>query len=73
MPFYQVHHSYPLTDEQRNALASRITYIHTRLFTVPSAFVNVGYENVSATPYYIGGMEPPTFETLYRLSKVIQH
>ncbi|KAJ6474341.1 hypothetical protein C8R45DRAFT_1217398 [Mycena sanguinolenta] len=55
MPDWEVWHSYPLTEAQRNDLAQRITIIHTTLFTVPAAFVHVRIANYAATEHYIAG------------------
>ncbi|KAJ6489730.1 hypothetical protein C8R45DRAFT_826183 [Mycena sanguinolenta] len=55
MPLYEVWHSYPLNEAQRNDLAQRITTIHTTLFTVPAAFVHVRFANYAATEHYIAG------------------
>ncbi|KAJ6489735.1 hypothetical protein C8R45DRAFT_929053 [Mycena sanguinolenta] len=55
MPLYEVWHSYPLTEAQRDDLAQRITTIHATLFTVAAAFVNVRFTDYAATEHYIGG------------------
>ncbi|KAJ7101703.1 hypothetical protein C8R44DRAFT_809199 [Mycena epipterygia] len=55
MPFYEVWHSYPLTEAQRTDLAQRITAIHSTVFTVPAAFVHVRFTNYAATEHYTGG------------------
>ena len=55
MPLYQVHHSYPFTEAQKEDLAKRITYIHTRLFTVPAAFVNVSFMPYQGVSHFVGG------------------
>lgn len=55
MPYYVITHADPLTLEQRDALAATITNIHTGLFTTPSIFVNVKFEDTSAASYYVGG------------------
>lgn len=55
MPYYVIAHADPLTLEQRDALAATITKIHTGLFTTPSIFVNVKFEDNSAASYYVGG------------------
>ncbi|KAJ6522200.1 hypothetical protein DFH09DRAFT_1097282 [Mycena vulgaris] len=54
MPQYEVCHSYPLTEAQRADLAQRITAIHTTMFTVPAAFVNVRFTNCATTEHYMG-------------------
>jgi phenylpyruvate tautomerase PptA (4-oxalocrotonate tautomerase family) len=55
MPFYQVFHSYPLSREQKDALATRITYLHSHTFKTPSLFVNVLFhpEDASDENYYM--------------------
>ncbi|KAK7048030.1 putative cis-3-chloroacrylic acid protein [Favolaschia claudopus] len=55
MPVYVVQHSVSLTDEQQDALAQRITDIHSRLFVVPAALAHVSFVSYAATPHYIGG------------------
>ncbi|KAJ4394660.1 hypothetical protein N0V93_003879 [Gnomoniopsis smithogilvyi] len=55
MPYYVIAHAGPLTAQHRDALAATITKIHTTLFTTPSLFVNVKFEDVSAASYYVGG------------------
>ncbi|KAJ3540753.1 hypothetical protein NM208_g4926 [Fusarium decemcellulare] len=57
MPFYQVFHSYPLTQEQRQAIASSITNLHCKAFTTPSFFVHVHFvkEDVSEGAYFLAG------------------
>lgn len=55
MPFYVISHKDPITSQQRDDLAAAITKIHTTLFTTPSLFVNVKFEESSAADYYVGG------------------
>ncbi|KAF7349641.1 hypothetical protein MSAN_01690400 [Mycena sanguinolenta] len=55
MPLYEVWHSYPLTEAQRDDLAQRITTIHTTVFTDPAAFVHDRFANYAATEHYIAG------------------
>jgi phenylpyruvate tautomerase PptA (4-oxalocrotonate tautomerase family) len=43
MPFYEVHHSHPLTNEQQQEIASAITNLHATTFTTPSLFVHVHF------------------------------
>ncbi|OOF90393.1 hypothetical protein ASPCADRAFT_10690 [Aspergillus carbonarius ITEM 5010] len=43
MPLYKVYHSYPMTDEQRQALATSITNLHCETFTTPSFFVHIRF------------------------------
>ncbi|EOD48209.1 putative cis-3-chloroacrylic acid protein [Neofusicoccum parvum UCRNP2] len=55
MPLYIVSHKDPISPSQRDELAAAITKIHSTLFTTPSLFVNVKFEDVSAASYYVGG------------------
>ncbi|KAL1645164.1 hypothetical protein SLS58_003869 [Diplodia intermedia] len=55
MPLYIVSHKDPLNTSQRDELAAAITKIHTTVFTTPSLFVNVKFEDVSDASYYVGG------------------
>jgi len=55
MPYYSVNHICPFTPAQQDALATRITHIHTRKFSAPSLFVNVVFENYSGKSAYVGG------------------
>ncbi|EKG16696.1 Tautomerase [Macrophomina phaseolina MS6] len=55
MPLYIVSHKDPISSSQRDELAAAITKIHANLFTTPSLFVNVKFEDVSTTSYYVGG------------------
>ena len=41
MPLYDFHHAIPLTPIQKQLIAERTTYLHSRKFTTPSLFVNV--------------------------------
>ena len=41
MPLYNVEHSYPLSLQQKTALAERITKLHATAFSTPSMFVQV--------------------------------
>ncbi|KAL6819142.1 hypothetical protein V8C40DRAFT_281482 [Trichoderma camerunense] len=43
MPFYEIHHSYPLTRAQKQKFASSITELHSTTFTTPSLFVNIRF------------------------------
>ncbi|KAL6901059.1 hypothetical protein GGI43DRAFT_403946 [Trichoderma evansii] len=43
MPYYEVYHSYPLTNEQQQEIASAITKLHATTFTTPSLFVHVQF------------------------------
>ncbi|KAL1883210.1 hypothetical protein Daus18300_000268 [Diaporthe australafricana] len=55
MPWYIVSHREPIAAPQRDELASAITKVHTGLFTTPSLFVNVRFEDASKIPHYVGG------------------
>lgn len=55
MPFYVIAHKDDISLQQRDDLAATITKIHTTLFTTPSLFVNVKFEDSSAASYYVGG------------------
>lgn len=57
MPIYNVEHSFPLKAQQKEALAEKITYIHTRAFTTLSIFVQVKYHhtNASTNDHFAGG------------------
>ncbi|KIW82403.1 hypothetical protein Z517_05430 [Fonsecaea pedrosoi CBS 271.37] len=43
MPIYSIQHSYPLTQEQKAALAQKITVLHSTEYLTPSLFVNVHF------------------------------
>ncbi len=64
MPYYSVNHICPLTHTQQDALATRITHIHTRKFTAPSLFVNVVFEDFSGKCAYVGGKRVLKFPLL---------
>lgn len=55
MPLYIIFHKDPITPSQRDELAAAITRIHTNLFSTPSLFVNVKFEDASGASYYVGG------------------
>jgi phenylpyruvate tautomerase PptA (4-oxalocrotonate tautomerase family) len=57
MPFYEVHHSYPLNDEQRESLARAITDLHCAAFTTPSFFVHVRFiaHDINEGTYFMAG------------------
>ncbi|RFU31124.1 hypothetical protein B7463_g5201, partial [Scytalidium lignicola] len=55
MPLYNVHHIVPLTNEQKAAIAEKITYFHSRQFATPSLFVNVFFTNASKFESFVGG------------------
>ncbi|KAF2813038.1 uncharacterized protein BDZ99DRAFT_473764 [Mytilinidion resinicola] len=57
MPFYDIHHHFPLDQTQRGEIASRITALHCTHFTTPSLFLNIRFtqddaKNIST---YVGG------------------
>ncbi|KAF4964308.1 hypothetical protein FSARC_7753 [Fusarium sarcochroum] len=64
MPFYEIHHSYALTDEQRQSIAHSITNLHCAAFTTPSFFVHVQFisHDVSDRTYFMAG-KPRTFNS----------
>ncbi|KAK7720031.1 hypothetical protein SLS64_002212 [Diaporthe eres] len=45
----------PIGSSERDELASAITKVHTNLFTTPSLFVNVRFEDASSVHHYVGG------------------
>ncbi|KAF2083804.1 hypothetical protein K490DRAFT_69452 [Saccharata proteae CBS 121410] len=47
MPLYTVSYKTPLSEDQRDALAAAITKTHSTLFTTPTLFVNVHFEDVT--------------------------
>lgn len=53
----QVLHSYPLTKQQIQALASSITKLHSTTFTTPSLFVHVSFKSHDASEltYFVAG------------------
>ncbi|PWY74480.1 putative cis-3-chloroacrylic acid dehalogenase [Aspergillus sclerotioniger CBS 115572] len=57
MPLYKVYHSYPITDEQRQALATSITNLHCETFTTPSFFVHIRFipHDASDGNYFMAG------------------
>ncbi|RSL50107.1 hypothetical protein CEP53_008927 [Fusarium sp. AF-6] len=57
MPYYQIYHSYPLDQEQRQSIATSITDLHCKAFTTPSFFVHVHFvqEDASASNYFLAG------------------
>jgi phenylpyruvate tautomerase PptA (4-oxalocrotonate tautomerase family) len=64
MPFYDIHHSVPLSALQQRTLAEKITYLHSRKFTTPSLFVNVLFHDSSKDIVYVGG-KPKTFSVVF--------
>ena len=60
MPFYTINHLVPLTITQKDALAARITEVHSSHFRVLRNFVNVRFVQLSATDdIYVGGQRRP--------------
>ncbi|KAF2093895.1 hypothetical protein NA57DRAFT_80897 [Rhizodiscina lignyota] len=55
MPFYDIHHCISLTDAQKDALAEKITYLHSGKFTTPSLFINVAFTDVGQRQIYVAG------------------
>lgn len=55
MPWYVVSFREPIGSSERDELASAITKVHTNLFTTPSLFVNVRFEDASSVHHYVGG------------------
>lgn len=58
MPYYEVYHSYPLTSEQQQEIASAITNLHAITFTTPSLFVHVQFiksDESGSTVHFMAG------------------
>ncbi|KAM0354391.1 hypothetical protein ACHAPU_001435 [Fusarium lateritium] len=57
MPFYQVYHSCPLSDDQRQSLATAITNSHCQAFKTPAFFVHVGFieSKDKGKTYFVAG------------------
>ena len=55
MPWYDVEHAIPLTSIQCDALAEKITYLHTRTFMVPALLVNIQFRDSSKDNTYVAG------------------
>jgi len=57
MPFYEVHHSYPLSDDERQSIARSITNLHCTAFATPSFFVHVQFfaHDINDRTYYMAG------------------
>jgi phenylpyruvate tautomerase PptA (4-oxalocrotonate tautomerase family) len=55
MPEYDVRTIIPLTEQQQDSLAEKITTIHSEKFTAPRLFVNVKFTDISKVPAYVGG------------------
>lgn len=62
MPYYEVNHSVPLTDAQKQSLAEVITAIHVKAFNTPSMFVNVRFvkEDLTQGNAFIAGKREDT-------------
>ncbi|KAF4775592.1 hypothetical protein HER10_EVM0012306 [Colletotrichum scovillei] len=43
MPFYQIYHTYSLTQKQRESIALSITNLHCSTFSTPAFFVHVNF------------------------------
>lgn len=56
MPLYQVEHSDPLTREERDELAAKVTDIHKTAYGTPTPFISVVFEDISKTNFYEGGV-----------------
>ncbi|ESU07619.1 hypothetical protein FGSG_02211 [Fusarium graminearum PH-1] len=61
MPFYQIHHSCSLNQNQRQLLATAITQLHCRAFETPSFFVHVRFypEENKDNNYFVAGWPHP--------------
>lgn len=55
MPNYEVEHICPLTEGQKDEIASAITDIHAQQFTAPKLFVNVRFTNIKEHTVYVAG------------------
>ena len=57
MPFYRVQHVFEIKREEKDAIAAKITEIHSRLFDTPTLFVNVQFEDIRnrTQVHYVGG------------------
>ncbi|KAF4436837.1 cis-3-chloroacrylic acid [Fusarium acutatum] len=57
MPFYDVHHSYPLNKDQRQQFAHAITQLYCKAYKTPTFFVHVRFfaEEDSENVYFISG------------------
>ncbi|TQV91525.1 Tautomerase [Cordyceps javanica] len=58
MPYYEVHHSLPLSDAQRQELAQAITTVHVTAFNTPSMFVIVRFvaEDLAQGNVFVAGV-----------------
>ncbi|THW18368.1 hypothetical protein D6C98_02867 [Aureobasidium pullulans] len=57
MPAYEVEHVCPLTNDQKDRLASAITKIHSEQFSAPKLFVNVRITDISGQRTYVAGKQ----------------
>ncbi|KAL0940010.1 uncharacterized protein CTRU02_206620 [Colletotrichum truncatum] len=59
MPFYQVHHTWSLTMDQRQSIAAAITKLHCSAFKTPAFFVHVNFikqdAEAPAGTYFMAG------------------
>ncbi len=69
MPWYEIDHVTPLTREQCDRLAQRITDIHAHKFTTPKLFVNIHFRYADNDWTYIGGKavtNPSSFKIILK-------
>ncbi|SCV38011.1 uncharacterized protein FFB14_06810 [Fusarium fujikuroi] len=61
MPFYEVHHSCPLTQDQCQNLATAITRLHCEAFKTPAFLVHVRFftEDNTDNTYFVAGKPHP--------------
>ncbi|KAH7253877.1 uncharacterized protein BKA55DRAFT_566401 [Fusarium redolens] len=61
MPFYEVHYSCPLTQDQRQGLATAITRLHCEAFKTPAFLVHVRFfaEDNADNTYFVAGKSHP--------------
>ncbi|THZ68613.1 hypothetical protein D6C85_07375 [Aureobasidium pullulans] len=57
MPAYEVEHVCPLTDDQKDRLASAITKIHSEQLSAPNLFVNLLITDISGQRTYVAGKQ----------------
>ena len=55
MPWYEIEHVVPLSREQRDKIAQRITDYHAQKFTTLKVFVNVHFRDVLDDETYVAG------------------
>lgn len=53
LPFYAVSYEDEITFSERDEIAASITKINTILFTTPSLFVNVKFEDANEASYQV--------------------